>query len=250
MHRLTTPIRPNLGALPQLYLGIATFILFDANPLDLVIPETEGPDQLARCEQVMRELDQVQDIELLFECQEFYWHAPDHDDPPGSYQNITKLIQRSLELDPFQADQYANLAFLYYSQWCSWKKRPEEAPYGAGGAEGARNVLEIGSFYCWNNAQFHIEAGLQFSTMARYHDPAFHVPAIRFLEWTAALPNATPAQQARALISIGHIHRAQGDKAAAREAYQMAIRAEPDNLIAPRQIRLLERSDAGQESSP
>jgi tetratricopeptide (TPR) repeat protein len=221
------------------YFGLGFFLLSNPNPLDLVIPEPDDERMAVICSETMQNLDRVDDMEVLEQCQAFYWHNQFLDQPPGSYQNVARIIQRSLELDPFQPDQFSNLAFLRYSQWCLWKKHPEEAPYGLNGALDARKILEIGGFYNWDVPRFHLEAGIHFTTVARYHDETYYTPAIQFLERAAELSSGDPAAAARALISLGHVHRALDHIGDARACYQRALEVDPGNSIAEKQIRML-----------
>ncbi len=180
-------------------------------------------------------------LDDIYACIDVYWHGEEQDNPPGSYTNVIKLLYRAEAKDPAQWDNFTTSEWLHYSQWSAWHKDPAAAACGKDKDKEAVAVIMTGRSWNMDNFQFHLQAGTVMEGMARFYKPEYYafIQDCYNLAYKAA---ANDQERVRALLSLGHTYRNQGDKATAIEYHKRVLAIDPANKPAQNYISQLENN--------
>ncbi|MEI8346983.1 MAG: tetratricopeptide repeat protein [Pseudomonadota bacterium] len=185
-----------------------------------------------------RVVESGQNLNQIYDCIDFYWHDGEYDNPPGSYNNVIILLKKAAAIDPMQYDNFTTAVWLLYSQYVSWEKDPVNNTWGQGKDQEAVAMVMQGRRYHRNYFPYNLETGMHMLNMARFHLPQYYPLAAECFE-LAYQSAQNDKERIRALLTLGHTHRYQGQKEEAIAQYQRVLQIDPNNKVALNNIRLL-----------
>lgn len=203
---------------------------------DSVDTQIESDHQ--RCLNLILNLKNVFDQRALDFCSDFFWDNPDLDSPPGSFNNVILIEYRSLQINPFQADEYSYVAWLLYSKWVIWKQHPIEMPDGQGKVEEALALVKNGRRYFTTNADYHLRVATTFFPIAKYHKPDY----FRFVLESYALADqfgTTLRTLKSARFGAAVSCKLMKDWDGAVKWYRAVLKLEPTNAVAAHELQKL-----------
>jgi len=179
------------------------------------------------------------DLGQIYLCMDIYWHGEQQDNPPGSYTNIIRLLDRAEELDPSQWDNFTTAAWLLYSQWVAWHQDPVHNYYGKDKDQAAEREIMKGRRTHMRNFTFHLDSGAVMELMAENYLPAYF-PFVQDCFKLAYKAAGADGEKVRALLNLGDSYRHSGDKRRALKAYKKVLKIDPSNQTAQQYVSQLE----------
>ncbi len=128
--------------------------------------DSEIKKDFVKCDKLVSNLSREKNLDKLNECTDFYWHNGDGDGLPGMWNKVIKINYRILELDPEDGDTYTTTAWLLWSNYAAWTKRPSEIPNGEKKADEAIALLRKGRFNLSRDYNYHVVSGRVLSSLA------------------------------------------------------------------------------------
>ena len=196
-------------------------------------------DDLQTCQKALSHLSQVYSLDLLAQCQDFYWHNGDLDAPAGSFNNIIKLGYRYIALAPDAHEQYGNMAWLLWSKWCTYNRDHAQMPDGATKLEEAKQLLFSGRRANPNDADYFFESANMFFMMTNY-SPELVAEAIADYKRTDELTIQITQPKIRSRLNIAHLLRKGGDIPNAIVWYKRVLEIDPTNKVAQKCLEQIE----------
>jgi len=203
-----------------------------------VHPETSSAADHKSCERLLANLKTSRNLDLMWSCQEFYWHNGHLENPPSSYNNFIRIGYRYIEISPHESDQYANMAWLLWSKWVTWKKTPEKMPDGEHKLTEAYALALRGRASNPQDSEYHRKIGEVMWFAAKSYSPEYYPFVIESLE-LADFYSPPSKTQIRIRLTLGHIHRNLQNTERALHWYHKVLELDPNNEVALRLIKEL-----------
>lgn len=196
-------------------------------------------------ERVLQNPHHRYDTNLLRECMGFYLDNQQYDSPAGSYNKALRLGYQIVSSDRRDVDTYTMMAWLLWSKWVCWTKRPNQMPDGEGKADEAIELLNWGKQWNSQSARFHKESADTIWPLAKYYRTDLYDFVIENYRKADLLAVANDFFKVRVRLNLGHIYRQTGRKRPAVYWYQRVLEIAPDNEIAGRYLACLENEPDG-----
>lgn len=204
--------------------------------VNAVADEGSGPEP--DCLAVLASVQSQTDLQTLEYCADDFWHHPEKEPQPGSFNAILTLGYRMLEIEPIQEDLYGSMAWLLWSKWVTWHHSAGDMPDGEGRDLEALALIERGgrifpdSASYWSNA-----VGVILPLARRYQHHLF--PLI--IDWALKVDRLGDVeQQIRARLNIGLIYLQMKQFADAKVWLKRVLELDPAHPIALRELKKLE----------
>jgi len=189
----------------------------------------------AFCARIVARVDQIQQLDPLHDCMEFYYHNGRHENPPGSFNHTIRLGYRILELDSSDEDTTSTVVWLLYSKYATWRKNPEWMPDGATKLDEALALMHRGLANNPQSANLPLTIGHIFEGLVKFYHPE-KAPLLFMLYERANLLAQDDRTRIRARLDLGHAHRKYGTCADALHWYREVLRVDSANAVALREI--------------
>ncbi len=190
-------------------------------------------------ESVLRDLDRQYDTVLLKDCMGFYLDNQQYDSPQGSYNKAIRLGYQIVNIDRKDVDTYTTLAWLLWSKWVCWNKKPTRMPDGKGKADEAIELLNWGKQWNLESARFYKESADTIWPLAKHHRTDLYDFVIENYQTADLLSETNDPLRARVRLNLGHIYRQLGEKTLALYWYQKVLEIAPRNEVASRYLNHL-----------
>jgi len=191
-------------------------------------------------EKVLQDLNRQYDTELLRECMGFYLDNQQFDSPQGSYNKAIRLGYQIVNVDRKDIDTYTTVAWLLWSKWVCWTKKPNRMPDGEGKADEAVELLNWGKQWNLKSARFYKESADAIWPLAKYYRADLYDFVIENYRKADLLARANDLLRVRVRLNLGHIYRQIGKKKPAIYWYQRVLELAPNNEVAGRCLTQLE----------
>lgn len=198
-------------------------------------------------EKVLRDLNRQYDTDLLRECMGFYLDNQQFDNPEGSYNKAIRLGYQIVNIDRQDIDTYTTMAWLLWSKWVCWTKKPNRMPDGEGKADEAIELLNWGKQWNPKSARFYIESADTIWPLAKHYRTDLYGFLIENYRKAENLTGANDLLKVRLRLNLGHIYRQIGIKESAIYWYKKAMEIAPNNEIADRYLAQLENELDGKK---
>lgn len=198
-------------------------------------------------EKVLRDLNRQYDTDLLRECMGFYLDNQQFDNPEGSYNKAIRLGYQIVNIDRQDIDTYTTMAWLLWSKWVCWTKKPNRMPDGEGKADEAIELLNWGKQWNPKSARFYIESADTIWPLAKHYRTDLYGFLIENYRKAENLTGANDLLKVRVRLNLGHIYRQIGIKESAIYWYKKAMEIAPNNEIADRYLAQLENELDGKK---
>lgn len=191
-------------------------------------------------ERVLQDLKNQFDTGLLRECMGFYLDNQQYDSPQGSYNKAIRLGYQIVNIDRRDIDTYTTVAWLLWSKWVCWTKKPNGMPDGEGKADEAVELLNWGKQWNQKSALFYKESADTIWPLAKYYRADLYDFVIENYRKADLLAGGNDLLKIRVRLNLGHIYRQIGKKKPAMYWYQRVLELAPNNEVADRYFAHLE----------
>lgn len=191
-------------------------------------------------ERVIQDLNRQYDADLLRECMGFYLDNQQLDNPQGSYNKAIRLGYQIVNIDHQDIDTYTTVAWLLWSKWVCWTKKPNRMLDGEGKADEAIELLNWGEQWNQKSARFYKESADTIWPLAKYYRADLYDFVIENYRKADLLAGSNDLQRIRIRLNLGHIYRQIGEEKPAIYWYRRVIEIAPNNEVACRYLARLE----------
>ncbi len=203
--------------------------------VNAVADEGTGPEP--DCLLVLSTVQSQTDLALLEFCADDFWHHPEKEPLPGSFNAILTLGNRMLELEPLQEDLYGTLAWLLWSKWATWHRSPSEMPDGAGKDLQAIEMLQRGGRLFPDSPSYWASAVAVIFPLAKAYQPGLYPMLI---DWSLKVDRLGDLkQQVRARLDLGLLHLRLQQMEEAKVWFRRVLEIDPENPTAIRKLKEL-----------
>ncbi|NUO10365.1 MAG: hypothetical protein HUU08_17185 [Candidatus Brocadia sp.] len=210
--------------------------------------EISGSDQIIYefSERALQDINHQYDADLLRECMGFYLDNQQLDNPQGSYNKAIRLGYQIVSIDHKDIDTYTTVAWLLWSKWVCWTRKPNRMPDGEGKADEAVKLLSWGKQWNQKSARFYKESADTIWPLAKYYRADLYDFVIENYQKADLLALANDLFKVRVRLNLGHIYRQTGKKETAVYWYQRVLEIAPDNEVAGRYLAYL-KNESGRK---
>ena len=192
------------------------------------------------CFSVLKNLDQVDDLDTLNLCTDFFWHNGGYDN--GSFNNVIAIQKRVVQIDPSDVESITSVVWLLWSKWVTWKKNPADMPDGELKVDEALQFINQYENSNLSNSEFYLRVALQLDPLLKNHRPDLIPVSIRFYTKVTLLVSRVSSpelkmRRLRAELNLGHWYSFKNtDLQKALFWYSEALQTDPNNKVAKRRI--------------
>lgn len=214
-------------------------------------------DLLATCRGVVQNIDRFNDVDVIYDCWDFYWHAGDPADTVEPYDRIIQLGERLTVIDVEQDTVYGDISWLYWSRWKQTKDDPSSYPQENKYIARMENLIDRGMAAPHNMANFSFLSDTGFTLYLMKKDVPQVVPQMLKL-WKRGLgiANLREPEEKKGAVNISkqlgyHYYHDENNKVKALGYFRYALKLQPDNSGAQKMAEKISRELAeGKIRSP